>query len=317
MFISEKPISIFAKFLSGWRAKQTSTSSLIFDCAKLWYELNQQPMAVNPEIANRQHYEVATEFFKLILGPRLKYSCFIDFNGTAQEAEEKSLSLIAELLDLKGNEAILDLGCGWGSLSCYLLENFEDIQLTALTNSKLQAQFVQEKITSLSRRAAVLKENFENFAGGPYDRVVALESLEHLRSWPKALEKIASLLKPNGVFVWHFFCTNSKPYIYEVRGPFDWMARNFFSEGLMPSPIFLLLQNFFCVREIRFYSGLDYARTADFWIANFKKNYKKILEMMKPSEAFSWFCFLIGVREFFAYNDGKQFFVTVAKLQKL
>ena len=316
MHIPEKLISLVAKFLSSWRAKQTKTKNLLFDCLRFWKELENQPLVVNPEIANKQHYEVSTEFFTLVLGPRLKYSCFVDFKDSAEEAEENSLKIILDLLELRGNEAILDLGCGWGSLSCYILEKFPNVQLTALTNSNSQAKFVEEKLKSMARKATVLKCNFEAFSGGPFDRVVALESLEHLRSWPKALKKISSLLKPNGIFVWHFFCTVSKPYIYEAQGLFNWMARNFFSEGLMPSPLFLFFQNFFSIKELRFFPGTDYGKTADFWIANFKKNRNKILDIMEPKVAFSWLCFFIGVREFFALNNGEQFFITVAKLQK-
>jgi cyclopropane-fatty-acyl-phospholipid synthase len=115
-------------------------------------ELQSSPIALSTKLANEQHYEVPPAFFQEIMGAHLKYSCgWFDKNTISlDEAEENMLQLYLERLDIKNNQKILDLGCGWGSFSLYAASKFPNSTFVAVSNSNDQIEFINNTATARS-----------------------------------------------------------------------------------------------------------------------------------------------------------------------
>jgi len=207
------------------------------------------PIAVHTAEANQQHYEVPTSFFERVLGPYLKYSaCLYADPGSdgvydprprsLAEAEEAMLALSCERAGLEDGMRVLDLGCGWGSLTTWIAERHPSCRILAVSNSRTQRAWIESRcaerdlhnVDAITADAAGLELD-----EGAFDRVVSVEMFEHMRNWPSLFDRISRWLVPDGRFFLHVFCHRAHPYRYEDEGEPDWMARNFFSGGIMPS----------------------------------------------------------------------------------
>ncbi|MCS7006741.1 MAG: class I SAM-dependent methyltransferase, partial [Thermoleophilia bacterium] len=192
--------------------------------------LRASPIALEPSKPNEQHYEEPPEFFELVLGPRLKYSACLWEPGTSSlaEAEEAMLALTCERARIEDGMEILDLGCGWGSFSLYAAERFPGARITAVSNSRVQGRWIEARAPS--NVAVVTADVNELTLDRRFDRVVSIEMFEHLRNYERLMAGIARLLDPGGLLFVHLFCHRELAY------PFSdgWMARNFFTAGLMP-----------------------------------------------------------------------------------
>ena len=198
------------------------------------------PIAPVPEKANEQHYELPPEFFAAVLGPHRKYSsCFWP---TAEillaEAEAASLAITCERADLADGQTILELGCGWGSLSLWIAERFRNSRIVAISNSASQRRFIETE--AASRRLTnlqIITADMNQFVAEPshFDRIVSVEMFEHMRNYEQLLEQVASWLKPDGKLFVHHFCHRQFAYPFETEGDANWMGRYFFTGGLMPS----------------------------------------------------------------------------------
>ncbi len=118
------------------RLEQENTGSPEGDRAKLdalVEELRGSPIAIHPDKANEQHYEVPPEFFKIVLGKNLKYSCCLWPYGvqTLDDAEDAMLSLTCSRAGLADGQTILELGCGWGSLSLWMAKHYPASQIVS------------------------------------------------------------------------------------------------------------------------------------------------------------------------------------------
>ena len=213
---------------------------------RLVEELRRMPIAIKTDDANEQHYEVPTEFFLKCLGPRLKYSCCLyeDPSDTLAQAEERMFACYCERAHLCDGQHILDLGCGWGSLSLYVAEKYRGAKVTALSNSSTQREFIeaQAKAKGLSNLRVHTGDVsvFDGFGGRQFDRVVSIEMFEHMKNYGRLLEKVASWLKPGGLLFVHIFSHKQFCYHYEVKSASDWMTKYFFEGGTMPSHSLLL-----------------------------------------------------------------------------
>lgn len=300
---------------SGIQAQQESRSAW-------WSQLAQSPIALDTDAANEQHYEVPAEFFQYALGPRLKYSSAYFENATDSlaTAEEAMLDLSCRRAGLANGQRILELGCGWGSLTLWMGEMYPGSQITAVSNSASQRAFILEQA---SRRGLdnidVVTADMNSFdADRTYDRVVSIEMFEHMRNWPLLLERIAGWLDPDGLLFIHIFTHRNHGYAYEVKDQTDWMARYFFTGGQMPSADQLAyLQRDMQVTNQWAVSGVHYQRTSNAWLANMDAHRQPILRIFEQTygdDATRWFqywrVFFMACAELFGYNRGNEWFVS-------
>ncbi len=239
------------------------------------------PIAESVDDANAQHYEVPAAFFDLVLGPRRKYSCcwYDDATTTLAEAEEAALARTAENARLADGQHILELGCGWGSLSLWMAEHYPAARITAVSNSQSQRVFIEGEATKRSlNNLTVITADMNSFApAGRFDRVVSVEMFEHMANWRALLERVRTWLAPGGLLFFHVFTHRSAPYRFEKGDKEDWIAQHFFTGGIMPSQ--QLINEFpdlFAVEASWRWSGTHYARTAEDWLKNYDRHAEAI-----------------------------------------
>jgi cyclopropane-fatty-acyl-phospholipid synthase len=268
--------------------------------------LRDEAIAPVPELANAQHYEVPPEFFELVLGPRMKYSSCLwpDGVATLAEAEEAMLALTCERAGFADGQRILDLGCGWGSLTLYAAERFPGAEITAVSNSHAQRAFIEARAPANVR--VVTGDVNELDLGGPYDRIASVEMFEHVRNYDRLLAKLERALAPDGTLFVHIFCHRELAYAYED----GWMARTFFSGGTMPSAD--LLRRFDCdlrVHEQWLVDGTHYARTAEVWLERLRANEGEVEERWGKRFLAEWRVFFLACAELWGYRDGREWLV--------
>jgi len=289
--------------------------------------LRASPVVLLPEKANEQHYELPAGLFHAMLGPQLKYSCCWWPEGvdTLEEAEEAALAETARRADLRNGQAILELGCGWGSLSLWMAARFPASAITAVSNSASQRAFIEQQAALRGlHNLRVVTANFSDLGmdgslDGAFDRVVSIEMFEHLRNWPMAFGKVARWLRDDGKFFLHVFAHRGAPYAFEVQDATDWMSAYFFSGGMMPSDdLALRCQDDLALCQRWHWSGQHYARTAAAWLQRLDANRRQvrpILEAVYGAEAAPvwwqrWRMFLLAVEELFRYQQGQQWWVS-------
>jgi cyclopropane-fatty-acyl-phospholipid synthase len=281
-------------------------------------ELRRSPIAARPEKPNEQHYEVPAEFFRLVLGPRLKYSCCYWPAGvcTLAGAEEAMLALTCARAEIDDGMDVLDLGCGWGSLSFWLAEQYPAGRILAVSNSRVQRAFIEREIARRGvRNLEVLTADANVFAPDrDFDRVVSIEMLEHMRNYEALLARIASWLRPDGRLFVHVFAHREFAYPYTS----SWMARRFFTAGTMPS--YDLLNEF--QRDLRVVArwaidGTHYARTSQAWIERLDRRRDDVLDVLRREygrraerRLAYWRVFFMACRELWGYRGGREWGVS-------
>ncbi|WP_293368375.1 cyclopropane-fatty-acyl-phospholipid synthase family protein [Nevskia sp.] len=287
-------------------------------------ELRASPIAVETGAANEQHYEVPAAFFHAHLGPRLKYSCAYYPNGdeTLAQAEDKMFALYAERAGLKDGMRILDLGCGWGSLSLWLAEKYPNAQIVGLSNSNGQREFIQKRARDRGyAHLTILTGNIVSFdfpaqgVESGFDRVMSIEMFEHMKNYGLLLEKISGWMKPEAKLFIHIFVHKLLAYHFEVKGEDDWMSKYFFTGGTMPSENLLLhFQDDVRIERQWWVDGRHYEKTSNHWLAGMDANKDAILTIFKDGygekEAAIWVqrwrMFYLAVAELFGYANGNE-----------
>ena len=248
--------------------------------------VDQAPLAVLTEKANEQHYEVPAAFYHRVLGQNLKYSScyFEDFVSDLTTAENKALELTCEHADLEDGQQILELGCGWGSLSLWMAKNFPKSKITSVSNSNSQREYImgQAKERNLKNLKVITADVNSFESDKTYDRVVSVEMFEHVRNHRGLFQRIHSWLNPDGKLFTHVFCHRSTSYPFEVEGEDDWMSKHFFSGGTMPADELFLRISGSLELETRWrWSGKHYAKTSECWLENLDRNQSEVLELFK------------------------------------
>ncbi|MCV3767048.1 SAM-dependent methyltransferase [Rhizobium sp. TRM95796] len=244
------------------------------------------PVATHTGEANEQHYEVPSEFFELALGPRRKYSsCLYPTETTTlAEAEVAALAETVRHADLRDGQDILELGCGWGSLSLYMAETFPNARITAVSNSRTQRAYIEGQMDArgLKNLTVITKDMNEFSPEGGYDRVVSVEMFEHMSNWQALLERVRGWLKPDGRLFLHVFTHKSRSYRFDHNDPADWIAQHFFTGGIMPAhDLPKRFSDLFEIDEEWRWSGMHYRRTALHWLENFDANAARIDQIFR------------------------------------
>ena len=325
-FLPDSLIRLGIKRLCSQRLLQ-ATSFSDADMEKehaAWIDvLKKSPIALVPEKANEQHYEVPPRLFELVLGKNLKYSSGFWPEGVSSldQSESAMLELTAERAGLFDGQDILELGCGWGSLTLYMAAHFPKSKITAVSNSNDQRQFIEERCRQLKlENISVITADMNDFnAEGLFDRVVSIEMFEHMRNYEKLLGRVNAWLKKEGKLFVHIFSHQKVAYPFEDKDDADWMAREFFSGGQMPSHRLLMSfpEQMKIEKDWRV-SGIHYEKTSLAWLQKMDKNKAEVIELFKKTygeeDASSWFqrwrIFFMSCEVLFGYNHGSEWGVS-------
>jgi cyclopropane-fatty-acyl-phospholipid synthase len=303
--------------------------------AELIEALGAGPIAVVPEKANQQHYELPPEFFGLMLGPHRKYSCcyFAGIQSSLAEAEEAALQATCDHAELADGQDILELGCGWGSLSLWMAQRYPRSRITAVSNSApqrchIEATAAQRGLGNLH----VITADMNRFAPprtrsgeGTFDRVVSVEMFEHMRNHSKLLARIAGWLRPAGKLLVHIFCHRELTYLFETEGAENWMGRLFFSGGIMPSVDWLRrFDRDLQVTRQWTWNGQHYQRTCEAWLAHLDARRPEVMQVLRRTYGSTcahrwyhrWRTFLLSGAELFGFQRGQEWFVSHYLLER-
>ena len=280
-------------------------------------EFEEGPIALHTAAANEQHYELPPAFFERVLGPRLKYSSALWPEGvtTLAEAEEEMLALTAARANLLDGQDVLELGCGWGSLTLWMAQRFPHSRIVAVSNSAPQRAYIEARAPGNVR---VVTADMNDFATTErFERVVSVEMFEHMRNYRELHRRIRGWLRPEGRLFVHVFCHLRHAYPFLTDGPDDWMGRYFFTGGLMPS--FDLLPRFDHDLEFEaawLVGGQHYQRTARAWRENLESRRAEVMPILTSAygaEAERWYqrwrLFFLACEELFGYRHGTQWMV--------
>lgn len=280
------------------------------------------PIALVPELANEQHYEVPAAFYDRVLGPRRKYSACHWGEGVTDlaRAEEEALDLTCRHAGLGDGQDILELGCGWGSLSLWMAERYPGARITAVSNSRSQKAFIdaQAAVKGLANLRVITADMNEFALDERFDRVVSVEMFEHMRNWRALFARVHGWLRPGGRFLMHVFCHRSTPYFFEDQGPSDWMGRHFFSGGLMPSDdLPLRFQDDLKLLQRWRWDGRHYERTLNAWLETMDGRRDAVLPVLADTYGADqaqlwwqrWRIFFMACAELFGYDQGQQWWV--------
>ncbi|HEX6240084.1 MAG TPA: class I SAM-dependent methyltransferase [Polyangiales bacterium] len=284
--------------------------------------LSAAPLAPLADKANEQHYELPPAFFSAVLGRHLKYSSgwWPDGVNDLDAAEAAALQATCERAELVDGQQVLELGCGWGSLSLWMAERYPHSRITSVSNSHAQRTFIEAEAARRGlSNLQVLTCDVNRFAtDSRFNRVVSVEMFEHLRNWPEAFRRVRSWLQPDGRFFMHVFVHRSTPYAFEARDDSDWMSRHFFSGGMMPSDdLALRCQDHLRVRHRWRWDGTHYARTAEAWLDRMDRQrpavWRALQQAYGPEHAGLWWTrwrlFFMSCAELFAHDRGQQWWV--------
>ena len=285
-------------------------------------ERSQGPIAVHPEAANAQHYEVPAEFYGHVLGRHRKYSSAFWSPDVASldEAEARMLALTCQRAGLAGGQRVLELGCGWGALSLWMARHYPSSEIVAVSNSRSQKASIDERAAAEGlRNLEVITADMNAFeAPGTFDRVVSVEMFEHMRNWRALLANVRRWLRDEGRLFVHIFTHRDRAYLYEVRDASDWMAAHFFTGGIMPSDDLLYaFEDQFAVEHHWRMPGTHYQRTAEAWLARMdaaRAPLAPLFDAVYGAEAGIWWqrwrVFFMACAELWGWDEGREWLVS-------
>ncbi|MCW3070567.1 MAG: class SAM-dependent methyltransferase [Bacteroidetes bacterium] len=286
-------------------------------------ELKASPIAINTAEANEQHYEVPTKFYQYCLGKNLKYSSGYWKNGVndIDTSEDDMLEITCNRAELADGQDVLELGCGWGSLSLYMSKKYPKSNFTVVSNSRTQKLYIDEQAASRGiKNLTVITVNINDFnLDKTFDRVVSVEMFEHMRNYQKLMKLVADRLKLDGKLFVHIFTHKDVAYKFEVLDESDWMSKYFFTGGIMPSDDLLLYFNeHLSIQRHWHVSGIHYSKTSEAWLQNMDQHKKEIIPLFEETygkgQALKWWVywriFYMACVELWGYNKGEEWIVS-------
>lgn len=291
-------------------------------------QLSEMPLAIEVDAANFQHYEVPTDFYLKVLGKHLKYSsCLFEEDvpiGQAHKyldaAEAKMLETTCAHADLQPGQEVLELGCGWGSLSLFMAEKYPESRITSVSNSRTQKEYIdgQAKLRGLTNLTIITSDMNHFQPEEKFDRVVSVEMFEHMRNYGILFERVHGFLKPGGKLFFHIFTYKGTPSLFEVDDPNDWLARHFFAGGTMPSvELPFYFSGKFSTERVWKVNGRHYQLTLEAWLQKMDRQKSEVFKLFeaeygKDAKKFyhNWRTFFIVCAEVFGFNKGNEWFVT-------
>jgi cyclopropane-fatty-acyl-phospholipid synthase len=312
-------------WLVGRTRRELSGSSTDAD-RSFAQDMARYPIAVHVDEANAQHYEIPAEFFALVLGPQRKYSCCLYGDGleTLATAEERALEVSAEHAMLADGQRILELGCGWGSLSLWMARKFPSGRITSVSNSNSQRDFISwvARAQGLSNLEVITADMNDFRPSGRFDRVVSIEMFEHMANWRPLLERMRDCLESDGRMFMHVFSNEQASYRFSVDDKEDWIAQHYFTGGIMPShDLIRFFPDCFTVDAEWRWNGRHYQRTAQDWLQNFDRNSDVIFEILRGVYGRDarlwqrrWRLFFLATMGLFGYADGEEWGVSHYRL---
>ncbi len=285
-------------------------------------DMRDAPIALQTEKANEQHYELPAKFFHAVLGKFKKYSCCYWPPGVESLDATEQLALLetckhAQLID---GQKILELGCGWGSLTLWIAEHYPNSQIDAVSNSQSQREYIESVAHERGlKNINVITCDMNDFVSHKhYDRVVSVEMFEHMRNWSHLYKKINLWLKDDGLFFKHIFVNRAVPYLFLDQNDDDWMSRHFFSGGMMPSDdLPLYFQQHLNLKRQWRWQGEHYEKTSNAWLKNMDDNKNILWPLLETTYGVEqtqqwwmrWRMFFMACAELFAFNNGQEWYV--------
>lgn len=330
--LPDATIRLAIRHLSIKRLKQEGRDNPTLAAARYMDVLNMlkaSEIAIETDKANEQHYELPTAFFQAVLGERLKYSAcfFANDQISLDQAEVEALRIYSERAELTDGQQILELGCGWGSLTLWMAEHYPNAKITAVSNSKTQRAHIlhQAELKGFKNLEIITCDvNDLELEHNHFDRVVSVEMFEHVRNYQRLFQKIQSWLKPGGKLWCHIFCHRFLHYPFEINNEYDWMSKYFFSGGLMPAvSTFLHFQDDLQLINHWQWDGTHYEHTANAWLKNMDDQAAQLKPLFKTvygKDAKVWWqrwrIFFMACAELFGLDDGQEWVIGHYLFQK-
>lgn len=290
-------------------------------------EMAKYPIAIHTGEANAQHYEVPARFFELTLGPRRKYSCcyYDSPETTLAQAEVRALEETALHAGLADGQTILELGCGWGSLSLFMAQKYPNARITAVSNSASQRAYIEAQAARLGlTNLHLITADMNDFAtSGRFDRIVSIEMFEHMSNWRPLLQRLREWLAMDGRVFIHIFTHRNQPYRFDHAEKADWIAQHFFTGGIMPSrQLIHSFEDLFTVEEEWLWNGVHYQRTALDWLRNFDARRDEIDSVLRETYGAEaslwrrrWRLFFLATEGLFGDSEGGEWGVSHYRLR--
>lgn len=290
---------------------------------KLIEELKNSPIAINTADANEQHYEVPTRFYQLCLGKNLKYSSGYWKDGVTDidQSEVDMLNITCDRAELKDGQHILELGCGWGSLSLFMAAKFPNAKITVVSNSRTQKMHIDEQAKQRGiNNLTVITADMNTFTiDQKFDRIVSVEMFEHMRNYQQLLGKLSGFVNEGGKIFIHIFTHKRYAYYFDVKDDSDWMSKYFFTGGIMPSDHLLMyFQDHFKIQQHWRVSGTHYEKTSNAWLAKMDQHKAEIMPLFAETYGKEnagkwwsyWRVFYMACAELWGYDKGEEWFVS-------
>ncbi|MFA8450953.1 MAG: cyclopropane-fatty-acyl-phospholipid synthase family protein [Bacteroidales bacterium] len=315
--------------LKGTLRKQESiTKEKTYSIDNYLNILSKSQIAIDTDEANEQHYEVPISFFTKVLGPYLKYSCGLwgSTNDKLESSEKNMLELYIQRAQISNGQRILDMGCGWGSLSLFLAKRFPDCSIVCISNSKTQKEYIDKEINKfeLTNLECITQDINKFKTEKKFDRIISIEMFEHIRNYVEIFSRIENMLSEKGLLFIHIFAHRKYAYYFDKYSESSWMARTFFSGGTMPSENLLpKAATNFELKNHWIVSGLHYQKTLEAWLKEMDNQKEIITNIFKATYGYEykkmfiyWRIFFMACAETFGYNNGNEWRINHYLFQK-